>query len=196
METQLLATFAAVARLGSFSAAAERLGYTQSAVSQQIATLETDLGVTLLTRRPVAPTEAGARLLEHAEPLLLRVRAARADVLRLTRPPSLVRLAATPLAVDPVRLPVGTLALTVTGAAEAAGMVAAGQADLALVDGVAAPSDPLPQPEVGPLTALGVREESLVVAMPATHPLAGRLAIGLASLLDAVWVEAPGCAGR
>ncbi len=57
------------------------LGYTQSAVSQHIAALEQDLGAPLLTRRPVAPTAAGERLLEHAGPLLLRLDAARADVL-------------------------------------------------------------------------------------------------------------------
>ena len=57
VEAQLLRTFVAVARLGSFSAAATELGYTQAAVSQQIASLENDLKTQLLTRRPVAPTE-------------------------------------------------------------------------------------------------------------------------------------------
>ncbi len=78
----------AVARLCSFSAAAAELGYTQAAVSQQIAALENDLKTQLLTRRPVAPTEAGTRLLEHAEPILLRLDAARADVTRMTRTPA------------------------------------------------------------------------------------------------------------
>ncbi|WP_449066131.1 LysR family transcriptional regulator, partial [Planomonospora algeriensis] len=68
MDPHLLRTFVTVADLRSFSAAAERLGYTQSAVSQQIAALEADLGVALLGRRPVAPTPAGRRLLEHAGP--------------------------------------------------------------------------------------------------------------------------------
>ena len=49
-----------MARLGSFSAAAIELGYTQAAVSQQIAALENDLKTQLLNRRPVTPTEAGA----------------------------------------------------------------------------------------------------------------------------------------
>ncbi|NUS10965.1 MAG: LysR family transcriptional regulator, partial [Streptomyces sp.] len=83
MDPHLLRTFVAVARHGSFSAAARELGYTQSAVSQHIAALEGDLGAVLLGRRPVAPTPAGARLLEHAEPLLLRLDAARADIARL-----------------------------------------------------------------------------------------------------------------
>ena len=89
----------AVARLGSFSAAAVELGYTQAAISQQIAALESDLKVPLLNRRPVTTTEAGGRLLEHAEPILLRLDAARADVTRMTRPPSAtLAVGVTPLA--------------------------------------------------------------------------------------------------
>src|SRR6201996_3055580 len=99
VEAQLLRTFVAVARLGSFSAAAVELGYTQAAVSQQIAALESDLKTQLLNRRPVTPTEAGARLLEHAEPILLRLDAARADVTRITRtPPATLVIGVTPLA--------------------------------------------------------------------------------------------------
>ena len=56
MDPHLLRTFVTVVRLASFSAAATELGYTQAAVSQQIATLESDLNVTLLNRRPVTPT--------------------------------------------------------------------------------------------------------------------------------------------
>jgi DNA-binding transcriptional LysR family regulator len=88
MEVHLLRTFVAVARLGSFSAAAAELGYTQAAVSQQVAALENDLKTRLLNRRPVKPTEAGVRLLEHAEPILLRLDAARADVARMTSAPA------------------------------------------------------------------------------------------------------------
>src|ERR1700760_3577057 len=88
VETHLLRTFVTVARLGSFSAAAVELGYTQAAVSQQIAALEGDLKTRLLHRRPVVPTEAGARLLEHAEPILLRLDAARAGGTPLAAAPA------------------------------------------------------------------------------------------------------------
>ena len=89
----------AVARRGSFSVAAAELGYTQAAVSQQIAALENDLKTQLLNPRPVAPTEAGARLLEHAEPILLRLDAARADITRMTKdPPATLVVGMTPLA--------------------------------------------------------------------------------------------------
>lgn len=192
VETLLLRTYVTVARLGSFSAAADELGYTQSAISQQIAALEADLGVSLLTRRPVAPTPAGERLLEHAEALLLRVRAARADVRRSAETRTLVRLAATPLALTPDTLPIGAVSLTVTDTAAAAHLLASGEADLALVDGIAAPTDPLPLPEVGPLARRGIGEQALVVVMPPGHPLAVRARIGLEELVHALWIEAPG----
>ncbi|WP_143576788.1 LysR family transcriptional regulator, partial [Streptomyces acidiscabies] len=99
MDPHLLRTFVAVARLASFSEAARELGYTQSAVSQHIAALEQDLGAPLLTRRPVTPTPAGDRLLEHAKPLLLRLDAARADVARIAAAPAYgLTLAASPTA--------------------------------------------------------------------------------------------------
>ena len=59
MDPRFLRTFVTVARLGSFSAAARELGYTQSGVSQHIAVLEADLGAVLLTRRPVAADRGG-----------------------------------------------------------------------------------------------------------------------------------------
>src|SRR6476619_1242857 len=98
VETHLLRTFVAVARAGSFSQAARELGYTQSAVSQHIAALETALSTTLLQRRPVMPTEAGARLLEHAAAILLRLDAARADLQRLAVARETLMLGMAPMA--------------------------------------------------------------------------------------------------
>src|SRR3954447_4835573 len=99
MDPRFLRTFVTVARLGSFSGAARELGYTQSAVSQHIGVLEADLGAMLLTRRPgrpAEPPEPGARLRNHAEPILLRLDAARADVARVaTGPPRSLRIGAT-----------------------------------------------------------------------------------------------------
>ncbi|NUW38600.1 LysR family transcriptional regulator [Nonomuraea rhodomycinica] len=204
MDPHLLRTFVAVAEARSFSAAAERLGYTQSAVSQQIAALETDLGLPLLRRRPVEPTEAGTRLLEHAGPLLLRLRAARADVLRTAALPAhRLTLAAAPLALNPVlsaRLARGRgeqprlrVRLRTTDRDQVAAQVAAGEADLGLTDGITAPSDPLRLPDSGPMTRIGVSEEELVVALPPDHPLAGRTGLRLADLVDARWLATPLC---
>src|SRR6201993_407277 len=67
-----------VAYGGSVSAAAEALSYTQSAVSQQIATLEKEAGIALLERHPrgVSLTAAGQTLVGHAEGILARLDAA------------------------------------------------------------------------------------------------------------------------
>ncbi|MFI8966825.1 LysR family transcriptional regulator [Streptomyces sp. NPDC053493] len=198
MDPHLLRTYVAVARLASFSAAARALGYTQSAVSQHVAALETDLGLPLLTRRPVAPTPAGERLLEHAGSLLLRLDAARADLARFAAAPRrTLTLAAAPLALPPTvldalaALPATGVTLRTLPRTEIPAAVATGAADLGLVDGPAAPSDPLRLPDVAPLTARRVGEEPLVVVLPAGHPLAGRAGLGLADLVDARWIDAP-----
>ncbi len=64
-----MAVFASVVRHGSFSGAAKELGITTSAVSQQIRSLENDLGVVLLHRstRKLSLTEAGASFYESAK---------------------------------------------------------------------------------------------------------------------------------
>src|ERR687886_690207 len=72
MDTRQLAAFCAVVERRSFSQAADRLGVTQPAVSQQIRALEERLGRRLLDRsgRRVEPTEAGLRLYRGAQKLL------------------------------------------------------------------------------------------------------------------------------
>ena len=69
MELTPLRAFREVCRLGSISAAAEHLGYTQSAVSRQLAGLETQLGRSLVRRhaRGVVPTAAGEVLLDSCD---------------------------------------------------------------------------------------------------------------------------------
>src|SRR5256885_4800089 len=77
----------AVAREGSFGKAATALGYTQSAVSQQIATLERIVGHRLVERpggpEPVSLTEAGRLPLIHADAIAARVPPAQADLTSL-----------------------------------------------------------------------------------------------------------------
>jgi DNA-binding transcriptional LysR family regulator len=88
VEVRHLAALQAVADECSFGRAARRLGYTQSAVSQQIATLERIVGERLVDRpggpRPVALTEAGRLLLGHAGAIVARLEAARADLAALS----------------------------------------------------------------------------------------------------------------
>jgi len=87
VEVRHLAALEAVSRTRSFGAAARELGYTQSAVSQQIAHLERAVGQRLFYRpggpRRVEPTEAGELLLRHADAIVARLDAARADMAAL-----------------------------------------------------------------------------------------------------------------
>lgn len=87
VEIRHLAALEAIADAGSFAAAARRLGYSQSAISQQIATLEQAAGTRLLDRpvgrRTVTVTEAGERLLRHARRVAGSMRAAEADLAAL-----------------------------------------------------------------------------------------------------------------
>ncbi len=84
IEFRHLAALEAIVETGSFAAAGRRLGYTQSAISQQIGVLERVTEMQLLERpggrRPVTATEAGDRLLRHAARATAAMRAAEADL--------------------------------------------------------------------------------------------------------------------
>ena len=87
LDLRHLVALKTIADEGSFGRAAERLGYTQSAVSQQIAALERIVGLRLIERpggpRPISLTEAGQILLRHADAIQARLLAAKADMAAL-----------------------------------------------------------------------------------------------------------------
>jgi len=87
VEVRHLVALRAVAEEGSFRRAAVRLGYVQSAISHQIAALESLSGRRLIDRsrgtRPLALTPAGTILLRHADAVIARVQAAQADLAAL-----------------------------------------------------------------------------------------------------------------
>src|SRR5438093_11784394 len=87
LELRHLIALKAIAEQGTFGRAATSLGYTQSAVSQQIAMLERIVGQRLIDRpggpRPVSLTEAGELLLRHADAIAARLQAAQADLAAL-----------------------------------------------------------------------------------------------------------------
>ncbi|HVA29970.1 MAG TPA: LysR family transcriptional regulator [Gaiellaceae bacterium] len=87
VELRHLAALEAVGRHRSFHAAARELGYTQSAVSQQIAQLERVVGQRLVDRpggpRRVDLTDAGRLLLRHADAIVAQIDAAQADMAAL-----------------------------------------------------------------------------------------------------------------
>jgi DNA-binding transcriptional LysR family regulator len=84
LEVRHLLALLAVVETGTFSAAADQLGYTQSAVSQQVATLERIVGAAVFERpggrRPVRLTAAGQVLLTHGRAVIARVGSAAADL--------------------------------------------------------------------------------------------------------------------
>lgn len=103
-----LMAFIAVAREGSFTRAAVRLGVSQRALSKTIRTLEERLGLRLLSRttRSVAPTEAGERLLRSIEPHFAGIEASLSALTELRDKPSgIVRITATQHAADTVMWP-------------------------------------------------------------------------------------------
>lgn len=88
MNLTRLRVFTEVARTGTFAAAASGLSFTPSAISQQMARLEAELGTTLVERTPrgVHLTAAGQALLPHAQDIVARVADARAEVTALQDP--------------------------------------------------------------------------------------------------------------
>jgi DNA-binding transcriptional LysR family regulator len=183
---------------GSFSAAAEALSYTQSAVSQSIARLEAETGATLVVRdrRGVRPTAAGETLVAHAEAILAQVDAAEADLaavlgvragrLRVASFPS-AGATLMPLAVASFRRdhPEVELSLAEGEPEEIAPRLRAGEFDLALL---------FEFPGVKERAAAGLRsvtllEDPMQVALPVDHRLAGRRSLSLAQLRDEQWVQ-------
>jgi DNA-binding transcriptional LysR family regulator len=190
-----------VVERGSFSAAAESLSYTQSAVSQAIARLEAETGAPLVLRgrRGVTPTPAGAALVSHAERIFEQVRAAEADIAAVMgvragrlRVGSFPSGGATlmPPAVARFRRSHPDVALTLEDGEpeEIVPRLRAGELDLALLY-----EFPGARPRSRRLGA-GLRpvkllEDPMRVALPAEHPLASAAELRLTDLRDEQWVQ-------
>ena len=87
LDVRRLRVLREVAARGSFSAAADALNFTQSAVSQQIAALEREAGTKLVERnaRGVRLTEAGEALVRHTDVILARLADAEAELEAIAR---------------------------------------------------------------------------------------------------------------
>ncbi|MCB1253111.1 MAG: LysR family transcriptional regulator [Austwickia sp.] len=140
-----------IADTGSVAAAAEALGFTPSAVSQQVKRLEAQVGVALLARagRGVVLTSAGESLCDAAPEVFAAMeRAAQAAVARSAEPLGTLRVVAFSTAIRGllvpclpalgVRHPALTLEVREQDPAEAAAALATGAADLALLHDSAA----------------------------------------------------------
>jgi DNA-binding transcriptional LysR family regulator len=103
-----LVAFLAVAREGSFTRAAAKLGVSQSALSHTMRELEARLGVRLLARttRRVAPTEAGERLVQTLGPRFEEIEAELSAISELReKPAGTVRITAMEYAAEAILLP-------------------------------------------------------------------------------------------
>ncbi|WP_433520464.1 LysR family transcriptional regulator [Nocardia pseudovaccinii] len=198
-----------VAHARSIAEAARKLAFTPSALSQQIAKLETELGTRLLERRPggVTPTPVGAVLVDHAERVIGELRQARAalDAAIGTQPQRLALgsfataaqlLVPTALAALQARHPRAELSLVAIEPPEGYGLVTSGDLDVLITHrypGVA----PVPHPGLDRQPLL---DDPLRLVVPIGHRLtegAARGGIDLDGLENETWISgAPGIPNR
>jgi len=184
-----------VARHGSFSAAAESLGYTQPAISRQIATLEAEVGTTLIRRVPKGAvlTDAGMLLVDRAEAILARLDDAENELRALAgleggrlRMATFASAASSivPLAIAAFRErhPAVELSVVMADPPDSIPRLRAGELDLALSH------DAIDIPPVIELVHLF--DDPMYVAMRAGHPLAESPALELADFATEPWMLA------
>jgi molybdate transport repressor ModE-like protein len=193
-----------VAARGSFSAAAEALSFTQSAVSQHVAALEREAGTQLVERRRggVRLTEAGRVLVGHADAILARIECAEEDLaalaglrggrLRLMSFQSGgATLAPRAVAAFHERHPQVELSMLEAEPDEAGERLKSGEVDLALVyDHESTPG--LLTPELSLRHLLDDRYDAI---LPAGHELAGRARLKLTDLAGEQWVASTSLCG-
>jgi molybdate transport repressor ModE-like protein len=185
-----------VAEHGSFSAAADSLHLTQSAVSQQIAALEKETDTKLLDRNhgSVRLTDPGAALVSHADAVMARLEEAErelADIAELrggrlrmvSFPTAGATLVARAVPAFSQKYPEVELELGEAEPEESIPGLKAGEYDLAL----AYDFDSVPFGEDRDVEREYLLEERLQVALPLDHPLAGRKSVRLEQLSEEAW---------
>jgi DNA-binding transcriptional LysR family regulator len=212
LDTHRLRLLREFAERGTIAATAAALGYTPSAVSQQLAALERESGAVLLDRtaRTAELTDAGRRLVEHAERILAMVEAAEAD-LSSAGPTGRVAVAAFPTAavafgpalVRRVRAHPGmSLLLRETQREEGLRLVRSGEVDVALIADWSGrltrpnsgPGQGQPQAgeETGVLRFYRLLRDPVVLVLPRGHPFADPAKpVDLDELKDEPWLAAP-----
>jgi DNA-binding transcriptional LysR family regulator len=196
LDVKRLRVLREVAAQGSFSAAADALAYTQSAVSQQIAALEREAGAVLVDRnaRGVRLTEAGRALVRHADVIIARLADAEAELdaiagirggrLRMVSFPTAGATIA-PRAIGRFRqrFPGVEVTLAPREPDEGLDCLKAGECDIALTveAGFARITDKAI--ERHPLL-----EDPMYVCLPECHPLARKARLKLKDLADESWI--------
>jgi molybdate transport repressor ModE-like protein len=186
---------------GSFSAAADELYLSQSAVSQQIATLEREVGMKLVerTREGTKPTDAGRVLVSHTDAAICRLEEAERELKELAGlEGGEVRVASFPSA-SATLLTLGVsqftkkhpkVKLTVGDAEPEVSIprLRAGDLDLAITFDYPT----LPEPEERDIEHTLLLTEAMHVALPMDHPLAGRARVRMTDLADEDWLSGGG----
>jgi molybdate transport repressor ModE-like protein len=186
-----------VAQQGSFSAAADALYLSQSAVSQQIATLEKEVGMKLLDRTREGPklTDAGRVLVSHAEAAIARLDEAERELaaiagleggeLRMASFPSAsASLLTEAVSVFHRRHPKVRLSVADAEPEESLPRLRGGEIDLVLTFDYAT----LPSVNERDLDRTLVLTESMHVALPKNHELAKREVVPLLELAEWEWL--------
>jgi DNA-binding transcriptional LysR family regulator len=181
---------------GTIAAAADAMRYTPSAVSQQLAALQAEAGVTLIERvgRTVQLTDAGKRLVRHADEILARLEEAEAELTAGDDVRGTVRvsafqtaaLALLPPAIAEIgeRHPGLRVEYTEAEAEESLPLLVAGELDLVIAEEY----DYLPRPRNKRLRREELGRDPILVALPDDHPLARRgRPVPLAKLAGEPW---------
>jgi DNA-binding transcriptional LysR family regulator len=197
LEVKRLRILREVAARGSFSAAADALYLSQSAVSQQVATLEREVGMSLLERTREGPklTDAGRVLVGHAEAAIARLEEAERELaaiagldggeLRLASFPSAsATLLTEAVSVFHRRHPNVRLTIAESEPEESLPRLRGGELDLALAfDYPSVPTD-----SERDLDRTLILTESMHLALPKSHPLAEEQVVPLAKLAEEQWL--------
>lgn len=197
MELAALRSFREVCRLSSISAAAQNLGYTQSAVSRQIAALERQLGSSLLERhtRGVRPTPAGLVLLEHAHAIVTRAERAAEEIAAVGRDQATrLRVGAVPTAAATL-LPRALARYVQDRPGARVGFVEdvtpkllprllEGELDVAVITDY-----PPGLPLLAGVELVRLLDDPLCLLLPLGHRLADHDTVELSQLADETWVE-------
>jgi DNA-binding transcriptional LysR family regulator len=208
LDTRRLRVLCEVARHGSFSAAAAALGYTQPAVSRQIATLEAEVGTTLVRRVPQGSllTDAGRLLVDRGAVILARLEDAEAELRGLARlEGGTLRLASfasaaasfVPFAIARFRArhPAIELSIVMSDPIDSISSLIAGELDMALShDAISRHTDngnsssAAARSGVGTIELVHLFDDPMYVAMPVAHPLAGTPKLDLAMFASDSWM--------
>lgn len=202
LDVKRLQVLREVAARGSFSAAAEALGYSQPAISQQVIALERETGTTLVQRnaRGVRLTDAGRALVEHSDAILARVAAAEQELeaiagLRGGR----VRLASFPTAgatLVPLAIanftrqhPGVELSLIEAEPEDSVVGLKAGRLDVALTFEYSSLPQSYYEPTHEDVELTPLLDDPMFIALATDHPLARSRSLRLADLAGESWIQ-------